>query len=160
MYFSSAVSLALLKAPLFPLFYSSFCRLFSSLALSLTLISILAWSKKKFSTNLNHFDLTSPICMLQNSIYYLKLCCLFIPASVTWQRHFRLLKFSLLSVFFQHIYSIKRGYQAVVIPVTPARKDAAASVATCCFHRVGCTVERGFFSIWSLCVAALAPMYP
>ena len=30
-------------------------------------------------------------------------------------------------------------------PPTPARKDAAASVAARCFHRVGCTVERDFF---------------
>lgn len=154
-YFHSAVLLALLKAPLFPLFYSSFCRLVLSRPLSLTLLSILAWSKKKFSTNLNHFGLASPICMFENSIHYLKLCCLFIPASITWQRHFCLLKFSLLSVSFQNICSIKRGYQAVVIPVTPARKDTAASVATCCFHAVSIEWDvqwREIFSASSHCV--------
>lgn len=47
-YFHSVLLLALLKAHLFPLLYSSFCRLVLSHPLSLTLLSILAWSKKNF----------------------------------------------------------------------------------------------------------------
>lgn len=125
--------------------FSLFRGLFLSLALSLTLLSILAWSKKKFSTNLSHFDLASPICMFQNSIYYLKVCCLFIPASVTWQRHFRLLKFSLLSVFFQHIYSIKRRLSGCSDPCDSSKERCCSFCSNMLFPSSGMYSRESFF---------------
>lgn len=109
-YSNSAI---LLKSLLFPLIYSSFCRWILSLPLPLTQLSILAWrKKKKLSTNLNHFNLMSSTCMLQNSIRY----C-FVTVPITCQRHFCLLWLSFLS----HVVQSK-GLVAAVIPVTPVKE--------------------------------------
>lgn len=142
MYSNSAI---LLKSLLFPLIYSSFCRWILSLPLPLTQLSILAWrKKKKLSTNLNHFNLMSSTCMLQNSIRY----C-FVTVPITCQRHFCLLWLSFLSVFLHNIHSIKR-VGSCSDPCDSSKGNTAAGMETSCFHWMGWGAQQDVLVIWSL----------
>lgn len=100
--------------------------------------------KKKLSTNLNHFNLTSSTCMLQNSIRY----C-FVTVPITCQRHFCLLWLSFLSVFLHNIHSIKR-VGSCSDPCDSSKGNTAAGMETSWFHWMGWGAQQDVLVIWSL----------